>query len=78
MNVNRMIDECDAENNDTDKRILYELTGIKLDQDLFADESSFEADVPRNVDDNLIEYRDRLMSIETVIPPRQATAPALA
>ena len=67
MNVNRIINECDAEHNDIDKRILYELTGIKLDQDFFADDSSFEADMSRMVD-NLIGYRDRLTSIENVQP----------
>ena len=65
MNVNRIINECDAEHNDIDKRILYELTGIKLDQDFFADDSSFEADMSRMVD-NLIGYRNRLTSIENV------------
>lgn len=54
MGVNRIVSECDAENNEVDQRILYEITGIKLQNDAFADDSSFEADLGALVDNLMI------------------------
>ena len=65
MSVNRIVSECDALHSEVDKRILYELTGIKVDQEAFKDDSSFEADLSQMVD-NLIGYDERLISM--VVP----------
>ena len=40
----RIVDECDFENDLTDRRILYELTGAKLDPGDFADDTTDEED----------------------------------
>ena len=47
--------ECEPEANDLDKRILYELTGIRLSGRDFNDESSQEEDVSVLID-NVIGY----------------------
>jgi len=40
----KIINECRPEINDHDKRILFEMTGRKLDRDDYKDESSSEGD----------------------------------
>ena len=39
---NRIINEIDPMNNNYDRRILFEMTGLKLDEDDFNDEDSLE------------------------------------
>ena len=63
MPITRIVNECDAVNSLIDKRILYEMTGIKLDQELFNDDSSFEDDLSLMVD-NLLGWEDRIRAIE--------------
>ena len=45
MTENRIINECQPTRSDIDKRILFEMTGVKLDRDEFSDESSLEEDL---------------------------------
>ena len=63
MPITRIVNECDAVNNLIDKRILHEMTGIKLDHELFNDDSSFEDDLSLMVD-NLLGWEDRIRAIE--------------
>ena len=46
MSMERIINECQPAEDEIDKRILYELTGLKLNQGDFADETeSLDADL---------------------------------
>lgn len=47
MTQERIVNECKPYNNDIDKRILYEVTGVKVNEDTEYeyDESSFEEDI---------------------------------
>ena len=45
MNEKRIITECEPDSNDLDKRILYEMTGVKLGAGDYKDESTDEEDI---------------------------------
>ena len=44
ISVDRIINECDPENSEFDRRILFELIGLKLNEHDYNDESSFSDD----------------------------------
>ena len=76
IDIKKIINECDAANNDTDKRILYEMTGIQLQQDLFNDDSSFEDDLALMMD-NILGYDDQINAIDKVKPSSSFSVPLL-
>ena len=55
MTQEKILNECTPSQNDIDKRILFEMTGVKLDSNDYEDESSFEGDLSVLVS-NLIGY----------------------
>ena len=55
--MSRILRELRPKSDKTDNRILYELTGIKLNQEDFDDESTPEEDLERLLD-NLVGYDD--------------------
>ena len=49
--MNRIINECEPADDKIDRRILYELTGLKLDQNDFEDETeSLDTDLNDVID----------------------------
>ena len=44
ISVNRIINECNPEVSEYDRRILFELIGLKFNEDDYNDESSFSED----------------------------------
>ena len=70
----RIISECEPDTNDLDKRILYELTGIKLDPADYQDESSAEEDISVVIN-NIIGY-DSAVDEATTANRRTNSRPA--
>ena len=52
------------------------MTGIKLEQDLFEDDTSFEDDLVLMVD-NLLGYDDKINTIDKVKPSSSSSIPLL-
>lgn len=57
ININRILGELKPKEDKTDRRILFELTGIRLFDGDFEDESTPEEDLERLID-NLVGYDD--------------------
>ena len=57
--IRKIVEECDPEGDQVDKRILYEWTGIKLKNSDYDDDTSVEEEGDISVFiDNLIGYSD--------------------
>ena len=50
ISVNRIINECDPETSEYDRRIIFELIGRKLNENDYNDESSFSEDTDSDSD----------------------------
>lgn len=63
MNPDRIVKECKVDENDPiDSRILYELAGIKLKNEQFDDDSSFED--AGQILDNFVHYARQQTNVE--------------
>ena len=52
--IEQLVKDFDPESNETDRRIYYEVTGIKLDENDFKDEDSMNSSDDENSNENAL------------------------